>query len=90
MCLQCVLWESCGELALSCMGDQLYACSGRPQLCDYCMLYRQAVVCLRGVVDGESIETGEYSELNTTRYRESFGSKDHVHNFQNSLLFAVV
>ena len=89
MCLQCVLRESC-ELALGCMGNQLYACSGRPQLCDYSMLYGQAVVCLRCVADGESIETGKYSKLNTTWYRESFGSKDHVHNFQNSLLFAVV
>ena len=71
MCLQCVLRESFGELALGCMGNQLYACSGRPQLFDYTMLYGQAVVCLRCAADGEIIETGKYSKLNTTRYRES-------------------
>lgn len=52
------------------MGNQLYACSGRPQLCAYSMLYEQTVICMHGVIDGESIEIGEYSELNTTRYQE--------------------
>lgn len=82
MCLQCVLWESSCELVLGFMGNQLYACSGRPQLCAYSMLYEQTVICVQGVIEGENIE---YSELNTTRYRESlltFGSRDHVQTFK--------